>query len=64
MKTIDYISVEKVENKSWTRGKRESGEKGEERRAGGERGGERGALNVGGWGGGGRGGGRGETGNV
>ena len=39
MKTIDYISVEKVENKSWTRGKRESGEKGEERRAGGERGG-------------------------
>ena len=42
MKTIDYLSIEKVENKSWTRGKRESGEKGEERRAGGERGGERG----------------------
>ena len=42
MKTIDYISVEKVENKSWTRGKRESGEKGEERRAGGERGGREG----------------------
>jgi hypothetical protein len=46
VKTIDYISVEKVENKSWTRGKRESGEKGEERRAGGERGGRGETGNV------------------
>ena len=41
MKTIDYISVEKVENKSWTRGKGK-GERKEKREGREGRGGGRG----------------------